>query len=75
MVCPICNAEIEATRNYTITECGDKFHTTCLMNHVQKNGSGCLAKTWTSERGTNERTGKTEQSKYKAPHSRCTQMM
>ena len=75
MVCPICNAEIEATRNYTITECGDKFHTTCLMNHVQKNVTSCLAKNLTSERGTNERNSKTERPKYKAPHSRCTQMM
>ena len=75
MKCTICNDPIETTRNYTITECGDKFHTICLMNHVQKNGFSCLAKTLTSERGTNERNSKTERPKYKGPHSRCTQMM
>jgi hypothetical protein len=75
MICSICNAEIETMRNYTITEYGDKFHTTCLMNHIQKNGFSCLTKNWTSERGTNERIGKTGKPKYKAPHSRCTQFM
>ncbi len=71
MMCPICNDTIETTtRNYTITECGDKFHTTCLMNHVQKNGFSCLSKTWSSETGV-----KGKKSKYKPPHSRCTQMM
>ncbi len=74
MVCTICNDEIETTtRNYTITECGHKFHTICLMKNVQTNGTVCPSCSVTTA-GT-RKTGKIIEPKYKAPYSRCTQMM
>jgi hypothetical protein len=39
--CPICLDEINETKNKTITECGHKFHTSCLMKNISLNGFGC----------------------------------
>lgn len=38
--CVICFDEI-GTKNNITTECGHKFHATCLMKNVMKNGLGC----------------------------------
>ena len=38
--CPICYDEITNT-NVVVTECNHKFHTSCLMNSVSRNGFGC----------------------------------
>jgi len=38
--CPICFECIGATNNIT-TECGHKFHASCLMTNVTRNGFGC----------------------------------
>lgn len=39
--CPICLDEINETKNKTITNCGHKFHTTCLMKNSSLNGFAC----------------------------------
>lgn len=39
--CPICFDSISSTSNNTITECGHRFHTNCLMKNVLHNGFGC----------------------------------
>lgn len=39
--CPICFDEIETNKNNITTECGHKFHTSCLMKNVTINGFGC----------------------------------
>jgi hypothetical protein len=39
--CPICFDEINETKNNTITDCGHKFHTSCLMKNISLNGFGC----------------------------------
>lgn len=39
--CPICLDEINETKNKTITDCGHKFHTSCLMKNSSLNGFGC----------------------------------
>jgi len=41
MVCSLCHNHIEIDRNYTVTDCGHKFHTSCLVNNVQEIGIGC----------------------------------
>ena len=41
MNCSICCNKINVERNYTITDCRHKFHTTCLMKNVQEIGIGC----------------------------------
>ena len=38
--CPICFEPIENTNNIT-TECGHKFHATCLLQNVSLNGYNC----------------------------------
>ena len=38
--CPICYDIIEEKNNIT-TECGHKFHASCLMNNITRNGFGC----------------------------------
>lgn len=38
--CPICMDDILET-NCVVTECGHKFHTSCLMKNVAHNGFGC----------------------------------
>lgn len=40
-VCPICLDEFNETKNKTITDCGHKFHTSCLMENISLNGFGC----------------------------------
>jgi hypothetical protein len=39
--CPICLDEMNETKNKTITDCGHKFHTSCLMQNISLNGFGC----------------------------------
>lgn len=39
--CPICMDDIMADQNCTITECGHRFHTSCLMTSVAHIGFGC----------------------------------
>ena len=39
--CPICLDAIIGSNNKTITDCGHKFHTSCLMQNVSLNGFGC----------------------------------
>jgi hypothetical protein len=39
--CPICMEGIDATKNCLTTECGHRFHTSCLMTNVATNGFGC----------------------------------
>jgi hypothetical protein len=39
--CSICMDDIYITQNYTKTECGHCFHTTCLMSNVSHNGFNC----------------------------------
>jgi hypothetical protein len=39
LLCPICFENIGKT--ITVTECGHKFHTGCLMKNVAKNGFAC----------------------------------
>jgi len=38
--CPICYDTIGVTNNIT-TECGHKFHASCLMANITRNGFGC----------------------------------
>ena len=38
--CPICFDKIEEKNNIT-TECGHKFHASCLMTNITRNGFGC----------------------------------
>jgi hypothetical protein len=38
--CPICFETI-GEKNVIITECGHKFHTSCLMTNITHNGFGC----------------------------------
>ena len=39
--CPICMDAIDIRFNYIITECGHKFHCSCLMQNATINGFGC----------------------------------
>ena len=39
--CPICMDVIDVSKNCVTTECGHKFHTSCLMNNVAFNGFEC----------------------------------
>ena len=39
--CPICFDSIETTTNCVTTECGHKFHCSCLMKNTATNGFGC----------------------------------
>lgn len=39
--CPICMDVIEENKNCVTTECGHRFHTSCLMTNVVHNGFGC----------------------------------
>ena len=39
--CPICMDMIEVSKNCVTTECGHKFHTSCLMKNVSFNGFEC----------------------------------
>jgi hypothetical protein len=39
--CPICMDDIDPTKNCIVTECGHKFHCSCLMKNAATNGFGC----------------------------------
>ena len=39
--CPICMEMIDVSKNCVTTECGHKFHTSCLMRNVSFNGFEC----------------------------------
>ena len=39
--CPICYIPIEYNTNCVVTECGHKFHCSCLMTHCSTNGFSC----------------------------------
>ena len=39
--CPICMEMIDVSKNCVTTECGHKFHTSCLMKNVSFNGFEC----------------------------------
>lgn len=39
--CPICMDVMDTTKNCIITECGHRFHASCLMQNVVHNGFGC----------------------------------
>jgi hypothetical protein len=39
--CPICFDTIEKNTNCVTTECGHKFHCSCLMKNTATNGFGC----------------------------------
>ena len=39
--CPICMDDLNRVRNFTMTECGHCFHTSCLMTNAAHNGFGC----------------------------------
>jgi len=42
VMCPICMDDIlPNSKNFTSTECGHCFHTSCLMSNVAHNGFGC----------------------------------
>lgn len=39
--CPICYIPIEYNKNCVTTECGHKFHCSCLLAHTATNGFNC----------------------------------
>lgn len=39
--CPICMDAIDINKNCVTTECGHKFHCSCLMQNAAHNGFGC----------------------------------
>lgn len=40
--CPICmDGFDDVSKNFAVTECGHKFHLSCLMKNVSHNGFGC----------------------------------
>ena len=39
--CPICMDNIDITKNCITTECGHRFHASCMMRNVIQNGFGC----------------------------------
>ena len=39
--CPICMEGLDTTKNFAATECGHRFHLSCLMKSVAHNGFGC----------------------------------
>ena len=39
--CPICMDDIDMKNNCIVTECGHKFHCSCLMKNAATNGFGC----------------------------------
>ena len=39
--CPICMDAIDVSKNCVTTDCGHKFHTSCLMKNVVFNGFEC----------------------------------
>ncbi len=90
MVCSLCHNQLNNERNYTVTDCGHKFHTSCLVKNVQEIGIGCPSCSVniveklvpTGQTGPTGPTGPKgpttapkARTKSKGPHSRCTQMM
>lgn len=41
IICPICMDDLISIDNFTTTECGHRFHTSCLMQNVMHNGFAC----------------------------------
>ena len=39
--CPICMEEFVGGCNTVVTECGHKFHCSCLMTNASHNGFNC----------------------------------
>lgn len=39
--CPICYDAMDSANNQVTTECGHKFHTSCLLKNTARNGYGC----------------------------------
>lgn len=39
--CPICMDVIDVAKNCVVTDCGHKFHCSCLMQNAVHNGFGC----------------------------------
>jgi hypothetical protein len=39
--CPICMDDIDINKNCIVTECGHKFHCSCLMKNAATNGFSC----------------------------------
>lgn len=39
--CPICMDDIDINKNCISTECGHRFHASCLMKSIAHNGFGC----------------------------------
>ena len=39
--CPVCFDTIDETKNCVVTECGHKFHCSCLMKNASFNGFNC----------------------------------
>ena len=39
--CPICMDEIDMSKNSLVTECGHKFHSSCLLQNIAHNGFDC----------------------------------
>jgi hypothetical protein len=39
--CPVCFDAIDETKNCVVTECGHKFHCSCLMKNASFNGFNC----------------------------------
>ena len=39
--CPICMDDIDLNKNCIATECGHRFHASCLMKSIAHNGFGC----------------------------------
>ena len=35
--CPVCLDKIDIEKNYTITDCGHRFHTNCLLKSLENN--------------------------------------
>lgn len=43
--CPVCLDAIDEEKNYSVTECGHKFHTSCLAKCLHSNGKCPLCRT------------------------------
>ena len=39
--CPICYDDMDLLKNCVTTECGHKFHCSCLMKNAANNGFSC----------------------------------
>lgn len=41
LICPICMDDLIGINNTVTTECGHKFHASCLMQNIAHNGFSC----------------------------------